>query len=178
MPRLATGIQLASGVRPGLLRTLDALILGAVAVSLWGGVSLWRIHAHLGTVTPAGTEGSAGLAPARSPALEPAVAREAATLLYAGVLDAPAMSAALASVRGTVPPGIQIGGVEVRPASGPRRAEAVIAAEAGSTAAVARFLSELADHEAVLSTEVISETRQTSGAVLVRITAQLAVERD
>ena len=114
---------------------------------------------------------------AGQPVLEPAIAREAAVLLFAGVLDAPDLGAALKTARGAAPAGIRVSGIEVRPTAGPGRVEAVIAADADSAAAVAGFLSELADHDAVLSTEVISETRQTDGAVVVRITAQLAVGR-
>ena len=178
MRRIPAGIQLGKGVRPGLLRALDVLILGGFLMSLWGGAALWRTRADL---TAAGLSGpsdsSAPGAVTPSPALEPAHAREAAALLFAGVLEAPAISAALDTVRGTAPPGIRIAGVEVRPAAGPGRVEAVIAADAVSTAAVAGFLSELADHDSVLSTEVISETRQTDGAALVRITAQLSIGR-
>ncbi len=89
----------------------------------------------------------------------------------------PAISAALDTVRSTAPFGIRVAGIEVRPAAGPGRVETVIAADAASTAAVASFLAELAGHDSVLSTEVISENRQTDGTALVRITAQLAIGR-
>lgn len=178
MGRIPTGIQLGQGVRPGFLRALDVLILGGLVISLWGGASLWRTQADLaaaGLSDP--SDSSAPGAMTSSPTLEPAHAREAAALLFAGVLDAPAISAALDTVRGTAPPGIRVAGVEVRPADGSGRVETVIAADAASAAAVAGFLAELANHDSVLSTEVISETRQTDGAVLVRVTAQLAVSR-
>ena len=177
MRRTPAGIQLGRTVRPGLLRALDVLILGGLAVALWGGASLWRTRAELAAAGPAGPAGFSGGEIATGPVLEPELARGAAALLFAGVLDAPAISAALDTVRGTVPSGIRVAGIEVRPAAGPGRIETVIAADAASTAAVATFLAELADHESVLSTEVISETRQTDGAALVRITAQLAIGR-
>lgn len=178
MGRIPAGIQLGKGVRPGVLRALDVLILGGVLMSLWGGASLWRTRADLAAAGSSGPgESSAPGVAAPSPALEPARAREAAALLFAGVLDAPAISAALDTVRRTAPSGIRVAGVEVRPAAGPGRVETVIAADAASAAAVAGFLAELATHDAVLSTEVISETRQTDGAVLVRITAQLEAGR-
>lgn len=175
MGRTPTGIQLGKAVRPGLLRALDVLILGGLLMCLWGGASLWRTRADLAAAGLSGPSGSSapGVA-AGSPALEPAHAREAAALLFAGVLDAPAISAVLDTVRGTAPSGIRVAGIEVRPAAGPGRVETVIAADAASTAAVAAFLAELAGHDSVLSTEVISESRQTDGAVLVRITAQLS----
>ena len=178
MGRTPTGIQLGKGVGPGFLRALDVLILGGLLMSLWGGASLWRTRTDLAAAGPSRPSGS--LAPgaaAGSPALEPAHAREAVALLFAGVLDAPAVSAALDTVRGTATPGIRVAGVEVRPAAGPGQVETVIAADAASAAAVAGFLSELAHHDAVLSTAVIRETRRTDGAVLVRITAQLTVGR-
>lgn len=178
MRRPPAGIQLGKAVRPGFLRALDVLILGGLLMSLWGGASLWRTRADLAAGGGSGPAGAAGPGiTAGSPALEPDQARAAAALLFAGVLDAPAISAALDTVRGTAPPGIRVAGIEVRPAAGPGRVETVIAADAASTAAVATFLAELAGHESVLSTEVISETRQTDGTALVRITAQLAVER-
>ena len=178
MGRLPAGIQLGKGVRPGFLRALDVLVLGGLLMVLWGGASLWRTRADLAATGPSGPAGSSGRGvTASSPALEPGHAREAAALLFAGVLDAPAISAALDTVRGTAPSGIRVAGIEVRPAAGPGRVEAVIAADAASTAAVAAFLAELAGHDSVLSTEVISETRQTNGTALVRITAQLALER-
>ncbi|MDE2881116.1 MAG: hypothetical protein OXP70_04645 [Acidobacteriota bacterium] len=177
MGRLPAGIQLGKGVRPGFLRALEVLVLGGFLMSLWGGASLWRTRADLAA---AGVSGSGDPTPAvraGSAALEPGHARQAAALLFAGVLDAPAVSAALDTVRGTAPPGIRVAGVEVRPAAGAGRVEAVIAADAVSAAAVAGFLVELANHDAVLSTEVISETRRPDGAAVVRITAQLAVGR-
>lgn len=178
MGRIPTGIQLGRAVRPGFLRALDAMILGGLLISLWAGASLWRTHADLAAAALSDpSDPSARVSPAPSPAFEPARAREAAALLFAGVLDAPAISAALNTVRGTAPPGIRVAGVEVRPAAGRGRVETVIAADAVSAAAVAGFLVELANHDSVLSTEVISETRQTDGAVLVRITAQLAAGR-
>ena len=178
MRRNPAGIQLGKAVRPGFLRALDALILGGVLMALWGGASLWKTRADLAAVGPSGPAGSSGRAVAAGPpALEPDRAREAAALLFAGVLDAPAVSAALDTVRGTAPPGVRVAGVEVRPAAGPGRVEAVIAADAVSAAAVAGFLAALANHDSVLATEVISETRQTDGAALVRITAQLAAGR-
>lgn len=174
MGRVPTGVQLGRGVRPGLLRILEVLILGGVITGLWGGATLWRTRTDPRAAGPSGSSGSSAPgAAAGTPAFAPAIAREAAVLLFAGVLEAPEISAALDTVRGTAPPGIRVAGVEVRPAGGPGRVEAVIAADADSAAAVAGFLSELADHDAVLSTEVISETRQTDGAVVVRITAQL-----
>ena len=175
MRRTPAGIQLGKAVRPGFLRALDLLILGGLLVALWGGASVWRTRADLAAAGP--SAGSAGTEVTAGSTLEPARAREAAALLFAGVLDAPAISAALDTVRGTAPSGIRVAGIEVRPAAGPGGVETVIAADAASTAAVAAFLAELADHESVLSTEVISETRQTDGAVLVRITAQLAIGR-
>lgn len=177
MGRLPAGIQLGKGVRPGFLRALEVLVLGGLLMSLWGGASLWRTRANLAA---AGVPGSGDPTPAvraGSPALEPGHAQQAAALLFAGVLDAPAVSAALDTVRGTAPPGIRVAGVEVRPAAGAGRVEAVIAADAVSAAAVAGFLVELENHDAVLSTEVISETRRPDGAAVVRITAQLAVGR-
>lgn len=178
MRRTPAGIQLGKAVRPGLLRALDVLILGGCLVALWGGASLWRTRADLAAAGPAGPAGPSGRGiTTGSPALEPEHAREAAALLFAGVLDAPAISAALDTVRGTAPSGIRVAGIEVRPAAGPGRVETVIAADAASTAAVATFLAGLAGHDSVLSTEVISETRQTDGAALVRITAQLAMGR-
>ena len=178
MGRVPTGVQLGRGVRPGLLRILEALILGGLLTGLWGGATLWRARADLRSAGLSGSNESSGPgAVAGQPALEPAIAREAAVLLFAGVLDAPDLGAALETARGAAPAGIRVSGIEVRPTAGPGRVEAVIAADADSAAAVAGFLSELADHDAVLSTEVISETRQTDGAVVVRITAQLAVGR-
>ena len=178
MRRVPTGIQLGKGVRPGILRALDVLILGGLLIALWGGASVWRTQADLAAAGLAGpNDPSAPGALTPAPALEPAHAREAAALLFAGVLDAPAISAALDTVRGTAPPGIRVAGVEVRPAAGSHRVQTVIAADAASAAAVATFLSGLADHDSVLSTEVISETRQTDGAVLVRITAELTAGR-
>lgn len=177
MRRNPAGIQLGKAVRPGLLRALDVLILGGLLMAAWGGASVWRTRADLAAAEPSGPAGSAGTGVSAGSALEPARAREAAALLFAGVLDAPAVSAALDTVRGTAPSGIRVAGIEVRPAAGPGRVETVIAADAASTAAVAAFLAELADHDSVLSTEVISETRQSDGAALVRITAQLALER-
>ena len=178
MRRNPAGIQLGKAVRPGLLRALDALILGGLLMVLWGGGSLWSARADLAAAGPSGAAGASATGdPAGSPALEPDHAREAAALLFAGVLDAPAISVALDTVRGTAPSGIRVAGIEVRPAAGPGRVETVIAADAASSAAVAAFLAELADHDSVLSTEVISETRQTDGAALVRITAQLAIGR-
>ena len=177
MGRVPAGIQLGKGVRPGLLRALDVLVLGGLLMSLWGGASLWRTRADVAAAGLPGPGDSAPAGTAGSPALEPDHARQAASLLFAGVLDAPAISAALDTVRATAPPGIRVAGVEVRPAAGAGRVEAVIAADAASAAAVAGFLVELANHDAVLSTEVISETRQPDGAALVRITARLAVGR-
>ena len=178
MRRPPAGIQLGKAVRPGFLRALDLLILGGLLMSLWGGASLWRTRVDLAAEGPSGPAGSSGRGvPAGSTALEPAHAQEAAALLFAGVLDAPAISAALDTVRSTAPSGIRVAGIEVRPAAGPGRVETVIAADAASTAAVASFLAELAGHDSVLSTEVISETRQTDGTALVRITAQLARDR-
>ena len=178
MARIPAGIQLGRGVRPGFLRTLEVLIAGGLVAGLWGGATLWKTRADLTAARLAGSTAFAEPgAPTGQPALEPAMARQAAALLFAGVLDAPDISTALDTVRGTAPPGIRIAGVEIRPTAGPGRVEAVIAADAVSAADVAGFLSALGDHDAVLSTEVISETRQTDGAVLVRITAQLAMER-
>ena len=177
MRRNPTGIQLGKAVRPGLLRALDVLILGGLLMAVWGGASVWRTRADLAAAGPSGPAGSAGTGATAGSALEPARAREAAALLFAGVLDAPAISAALDTVRGTAPSGIRVAGIEVRPAAGPGRVEAVIAADAASSSAVAAFLAELSGHDSVLSTEVISETRQTDGTALVRITAQLALGR-
>ena len=177
MGRIPTGIQLGKSVRPGFLRALDLLILGGLLMSLWGGASLWRTRADLAAAGPSAPGGSSGTGAITPLALEPGHAQEAAALLFAGVLDAPAISAALDTVRGTAPPGVRVASVEVRPVAGPGRVETVIAADAVSAATVAGFLSELANHDSVLSTEVISETRQTDGSVLVRITAQLAVGR-
>lgn len=178
MGRLPAGIQLGKGVRPGFLRALEVLVLGGLLMSLWGGASLWRTRADLAAAGPSGPAGSSGTGITAGPtALEPGHAREAAALLFAGVLDAPAISAALDTVRGTAPPGVRVAGIEVRPAGGPGRVETVIAADAVSATAVAAFLAELAGHDSVLSTEVISETRQTDGTALVRITAQLAMGR-
>lgn len=178
MARAPAGIQLGRGVRPGFLRVLEVWILGGVLAGLWGGAVLWKTRAELAAASLAGSTASSGpAAAAGQPALEPATAQEAATLLFAGVLDAPDISTAMDTVRGTAPPGIRLAGVEIRPAAGPGRVEAVIAADAASVADVAAFLSALGNDPAVLSTEVISETRQTDGAVLVRITAQLALER-
>lgn len=176
MRRIPAGIQLGKAVRPGLLRALDALILGGLLMALWGGASLWRTRADLAAAGLSGPAGSSGTE-VTAPALEPEHAREAAALLFAGVLDVPAISAALDTVRRTAPAGIRVAGIEVRPAAGPGRVETVIAADAASTAAVAALLAALAGHDSVLSTEVISETRQTDGAALVRITAQLAIGR-
>lgn len=144
-------------------------------MSLWGAASFWKTRTDLTAAGFSGPGGSSGAEATIPPSLEPAHAREAAALLFAGVLDAPAISAAFDTVRGTAPAGIRIAGIEVRPAAGPGRVETVIAADAASSAAVATFLAELASHDAVFSTEVISETRQLDGAVLVRITAQLSV---
>ena len=178
MRRNPAGIQLGKAVRPGFLRALDVLILGGLLMFLWGGASLWRTRADLAAAGSSGPAGSSGMGvTAGSPVLEPDHARAAAALLFAGVLEAPAIGAALDTVRGTAPSEIRVAGIEVRPAAGPGRVETVIAADAASTAAVASFLAELASHDSVLSTEVISETRQADGAALVRITAQLAVER-
>ncbi len=178
MARIPVGIQLGKGARPGLVRALEILALGLLAISLWGGVSLWKAYADREALETSGAPGSS-LAEGSdsSPVLEPGSAREAAVLLFAGVLDTPRVSAALDTVRGAAPPGIQIAGIEVRPGSGQGGLDAVIAAGADSPAAVARFLAELADHESVHSTHVISETRQPDGATLVRITAQLTAER-
>ena len=181
MARVPAGIQLGKGVRPGLLRGLDVLVAGMLFVVIWGGVSFWGVRAELAEV---GLSGSSGLSSAGvgvggvAPAPEAGGAHEASVLLLAGVVDTPDISAALDTVMGTAPPGIRIAGLEVRPATGAGRVEAVIAADAVSADAVARFLSELAASDSVLSTEVISETRQTDGAVLVRITAQLETERE
>ncbi len=177
MRRNPAGIQLGKAVRPGLLRALDVLILGGLLMALWGGASIWKTRADLAAAGPPGPAGSAGTAVTAGSTLEPDHAREAAALLFAGVLDAPAISAALDTVRGTAPSGIRVAGIEVRPAAGPGRVETVIAADAASSAAVAAFLAELAGHDSVLSTEVISETRHADGTALVRITAQLAIGR-
>lgn len=178
MARIPAGIQLGRGVRPGVLRVVEVLILAGLLAGLWGGAALLTTRADLAAAGDADSTGSSGPAASTGqPALEPATAQDAATLLFAGVLDAPDISTALDTVRGTAPPGIRVAGVEIRPAAGPGRVEAVIAADAASVADVAGFLSALGDHDSVLSTEVISETRQTDGAVLVRITAQLALER-
>ena len=178
MARIPAGIQLGKGARPGFLRALDVLIVGGLLMSFWGGASLLGTRADLAATGSSGPGASSAPGTAvPAPALEPARAREAAALLFAGVLDAPDISAALGTVRGTAPSGIRVAGIEVRPAAGPGRAETVIAADADSAAAVAAFLSELASHDSVLSTEVISETRQTDGTTLVRITAQLAIRR-
>ena len=177
MRRVPAGIQLGRGVQPGLLRALDVLILGGLLVALWGGAALSRTRADLRAAGRSGPAGPAGTGVTAGSALEPEHAREAAALLFAGVLEAPAISAALDTVRGTAPSGIRVAGVEVRPGVGPGRVETVIAADAASTTAVAAFLSELAGHDSVLSTEIISETRQTDGTALVRITAQLAIGR-
>lgn len=177
MRRIPAGVQLGKGVGPGLLRALDVLIVGGLLLSLWGAASLFGTRGDFAAAGRSGPGGSSAPAAPAGAALDPARTREAAALLYAGVLDAPAISAALDTVRGTAPPGIRVVGIEVRPAGGPGRVETVIAADAPSAAAVASFLAELAGHDFVLSTEVISETRQTDGAVLVRITAQLAIGR-
>ena len=182
MARIPAGIQLGRGVRPGLLRALEVFALGGLAVVVWGGASLWKTRADLARPELRGGGGASGQEaaispPELAPGLEPALAREAAALLFAGVLDAPSVSSALATVRGTAPSGTRIAGIEVRPVAGPGRIEAVITADVDSAAAVAGFLSQLAQDDSVLSTEVISETRQTDGSVLVRITAQLLVER-
>ena len=178
MARIPAGIQLGRGVRPGVLRVVEVLILAGLLAGLWGGAALLKTRADLAAAGDADSTGSSGPAASTGqPALEPATAQDAATLLFAGVLDAPDISTALDTVRGTAPPGIRVAGVEIRPSAGPGRVEAVIAADAASVADVAGFLSALGDHASVLSTEVISETRQTDGAVLVRITAQLALER-
>lgn len=178
MARTPAGIQLGRGVRPGFLRILEVLIVGGLVAGLWGGATLWKTRADL---RAAGLSGAAAsdeaAASTGQPGLEPAMAQEAAALLFAGVLDAPDLSTALDTVRGMAPPGIRVAGVEIRPAAGTGRVEAIIAADAASAADVAGFLSALGDHDSVLSTEVISETRQTDGAALVRITAQLALER-
>ena len=154
------------------------MVVGMLLIAVWGGVSFWSVRAERAEVELSNPSGRSGPGDGgTAPALEPGLAHEAAVLLFAGVVDAPDISAALDTVVETAPSGIRIAGLEVRPATGPGRVEAVIAAEAVSAAAVARFLSDLADHDAVLSTEVISETRQTDGTALVRITAQLDAGR-
>ncbi len=179
MTRVPVGIQLGKGVRPGFLRGLDVLVAAMFVIVVWGAASWWGVRTELAAPGLAGPSGlpSSGTGGAATPLLDPERAQEAAVLLFAGVVDSPDISAALDTVMGIAPSGVRIAGLEVRPTTGSGRVEAVIAAGATSAAAVARFLSELADHDSVLSTEVISETRQTDGAVLVRITAQLEVGR-
>ena len=179
MARIPVGIQLGKGVRPGFLRALDVLVAGMFVSVVWGAASLLGVRTELAAPGLSGPGGlpSSGTGGAAASLVEPERAREAAVLLFAGVVNAPDISAALDTVMGIAPSDVRIAGLEVRPATGSGRVEAVVAANATSAAAVARFLSGLADHDSVLSTEVISETRQTDGAVLVRITAQLKVGR-
>lgn len=180
MRRAPAGIQLGKSVRPGFLRVLEGVTAGLIVVAAWGGISLWNTRAELadaalsGPGFPVSSDPGAADAP---PAFEPTAAHDAAVLLLAGVLDAPDISAVFDNVMDTAPPGVRITGIEARPAGGAGRVEAVIAAEAVSAAAVAGFLSALAGHESVLSTEVISETRQTDGEAMVRITAELEAGR-
>ena len=180
MRRAPTGIQLGKSVRPGFLRVLEGVIAGLIVLGAWGGISLWSIRAELADVARSGPGFPASSGPGgvdASPALESTAAHEAAVLLLAGVLDAPDISAVFDNVMETAPPGVRITGIEARPTGGTGRVEAVIAAEAVSASAVAGFLSALGDHESVLSTEVISETRQTDGEAMVRITAELEAGR-
>ena len=76
-------------------------------------------------------------------------------------------------MEGAAPPGLRITGIEVRPTGEGGRLNADIAAEAASRATAARFLTALVETESVLSTEVISETRQSDGSAAIRITARL-----
>ena len=178
MTRAPAGIQLGRSVRPGFLRTMEVLVAGLVLAAGWGGASLWAVRAQLaeaglpgaGAPPPSGAPGGG-----TAPAIEARDAHEAAVLLLAGVLDAPDLGAAFGTVMETVPAGMRIAGIEVRATGDPHRVEAVIAAEAASATGVAGFLSALGEHPAVLGSEVISETRQTDGRAMVRITAQLDV---
>lgn len=180
MTRAPAGIQLGKTVRPGFLRGLEFLVGGLALVAAWGGVSLWTVRAELADAalpgaSPASPSDPAG--PADVPSIEPRDAHQAAVLLLAGVLDAPDIGAAFDTVTQAVPSGVRITGVEVRPGGGPGRVEAVIAAEAASASAVAGLLSALGEHPSVLGSEVISETRQTTGAAMVRITVRLDAGR-
>ena len=174
MPRVPIGVQLGKSVRPGFLRVMEAVAAGMILLGAWGGASLWSIRSELAEAagSPSGPGGT-GI----SPAFEPEAVREAAVLLLAGAPDAPDLSAVFESVMEAAPPGIRIAGIEARPAGSTGQVEAVLAAEAASASAVADLLSALAGHQAVLSTEVISETRQSDGGAMVRITAQLDVGR-
>lgn len=171
MARVPAGIQLGKSVRPGLLRMVDALAAGLLLIAGWGGISLLAARSELASAGLPETGGSP--ASETLPALEAERAREAAAVLIAGVMDAPDLASAFGIVMATAPPSIRIAGIEIRPSGDAGGVEAVIAAEGESAAAVANFLTALADHESVSSTEVISETRQLDGAATVRITAQL-----
>lgn len=178
MVRPVAGVQLGRRAPPGFLRGLDAVVLALLVVSVWGGAAYWSVRAERMEIGRAGPTGGAGAGDGdAAPALDPGRAHEAAVLLLAGVADGPDIGAALDTVAVTASSDVRITEVEVRAIAGRGRVEAAIAAQASSAAAVARFLSALADHDAVLSTEVISETRQASGETRVRITAQLTAGR-
>lgn len=173
--RAPAGIQLGKTVRPGLLRVMEILVAGLLLATAWGGAALWAARAELAAAELSGSSAASPSGPGGAE-FEPADAHRAAVLLLAGVLDAPDIGAAFETVTQTVPSGIRVTGVEVRPGD-PGRVEAVIAAEAVSASAVAAFLSALGTHPSVLGSEVISETRQMDGAAMVRITAQLDAGR-
>ena len=176
MARPPRGIQLGRRSDPALLRTLDLALVGASLFAAWGGVSLFRActefaRAEAGipqadpSVREENTEPPEGF--------DPDLVRQAAVLLDSGVLDAPVFGAILETVEGAAPPGLRITGIEVRPTGEGGRLNADIAAEAASRATAARFLTALVETESVLSTEVISETRQSDGSAAIRITARL-----
>ena len=173
--RAPVGIQLGRGVRPGLLRVLEALTAVLLLLAGWGAVSLRAARAEIAELRPPGAEASPESSPvaATPPGLEPERAREASALLVAGAMNAPDLGAAFEAIRALAPPGARIAGVEARWLGNLGRVEAVIAAEGASAGDIAAFLAALSAHPFVLSTEVISETRQSDGAATTRITAQL-----
>ncbi len=182
MPRPVPGVQLGRTLPQALLRAFEFGLAALGLVVVWGAVSLFRTRSEMAASPPFGersvaAEASSPGAPPqrRDAALAPTLVREAAVLLASGALDAPAYGAAFETVeRAAASSGGRIVGIEVRPAvGGGRQVEAAIAAEAVSGAAIARLLSALAAEEQVLSSEVISETRQADGGAAVRITVRL-----
>lgn len=175
--RAPAGIQLGRSVRPGFLRVMEVLVAGLVLVAAWGGVALLAVRAELADARLPGPGAASRSGAEAAPGFDPRDAQAAAVLLLSGVLGAPDIGAAFETVMETASSGIRIAGIEVRSTGDPDRVEAVIAAGAASPSAVAGFLSALGDHPSVLASEVISETRQTDGTAMIRITAHLDLGR-
>ncbi len=169
MPRTPRGIQLGRRAPGGAVRLLDLLLLGGAAAAVVFGFGLRAATRELQeAAAPPAAE-----TPASTPLPPDARAGQAAALLAAGVLDAPALSGVARLIRDAAPPGMRITSVEMRP-DADRGFTAGLVADAETAREVAALLDRLAERGGAVGTSVISETRRPDGGVTVRVRFRIA----